>query len=198
MIDPCGDRWEFRVAGPADAPAIAALHAASWRRHYRGAYNDEFLDGDVVPDRLAVWTDRLAQPDRGRATTVAEFGSATAGFAHVVFDADPTWGALLENIHVGKEHQRSGIGSSLLSVTARSVTARHEHAGLHLWVLEQNLAAQAFYEAHGAKRAGRSPVPPPGGIPRRLTGSPHRLRYAWEDAASVGRASIPDSRSRFT
>jgi hypothetical protein len=27
------------------------LHADSWRRHYRGAYADAFLDGDVLADR---------------------------------------------------------------------------------------------------------------------------------------------------
>jgi hypothetical protein len=35
----------IRVADSSDAPAIAALHAESWRRHYRGAYSDAFLDG---------------------------------------------------------------------------------------------------------------------------------------------------------
>jgi GNAT superfamily N-acetyltransferase len=40
----------FRLAGPPDADAIAALHADSWRRHYRGAYSDAFLDGDVGAD----------------------------------------------------------------------------------------------------------------------------------------------------
>jgi hypothetical protein len=30
---------QFRLADSADAEAIAALHADSWRRHYRGAYS---------------------------------------------------------------------------------------------------------------------------------------------------------------
>jgi GNAT superfamily N-acetyltransferase len=34
----------FRAAGPGDAQAVAGLHADSWRRHYRGAYADSFLD----------------------------------------------------------------------------------------------------------------------------------------------------------
>ena len=49
----------LRVAGRSDAAAIAALHADSWRRHYRGAYSDAFLDGDVHADRLAVWTEQF-------------------------------------------------------------------------------------------------------------------------------------------
>src|ERR1700676_4205977 len=38
---------QFRVAGPADAAAAAELHVERWRSHYRGAYSDAFLDGDV-------------------------------------------------------------------------------------------------------------------------------------------------------
>jgi hypothetical protein len=42
-----------------DSEAIAALHTDSWRRHYRGAYSDAFLDGEVVAEhrlRLAAAT----------------------------------------------------------------------------------------------------------------------------------------------
>ena len=52
----------YRVATLADAGVVADLHADSWRRHYRGAYADSFLDGDVVADRLQVWSERLANP----------------------------------------------------------------------------------------------------------------------------------------
>ena len=52
----------YREALEKDASGIAALHADSWRRHYRGAYLDSYLDGDVLSDRLAVWTSRLAPP----------------------------------------------------------------------------------------------------------------------------------------
>ena len=58
---------QFRLAGPADAGAVAKLHAESWRHHYRGAYSHAFLDGDVVADRLAVWTDRLRVGSRSKA-----------------------------------------------------------------------------------------------------------------------------------
>jgi GNAT superfamily N-acetyltransferase len=180
-------KGDFRVAGRSDAGAVAALHAESWRRHYRGAYSDAFLDGDVFADRLAVWTDRLARGDRGSCTILAEDGSGLTGFAHAVFDEHPTWGALLDNIHVAHSHRRRGIGSGLLARIAEAVAGRHPRTGLYLWVLEQNLDAQAFYQAHGAKRLERAPVDPPAGVPCRLTGSPYKLRYAWDDAISARR-----------
>ncbi|HEV2638724.1 MAG TPA: hypothetical protein VGX23_26485 [Actinocrinis sp.] len=49
----------FRAAGPHDVDAIAALHADSWRRHYRGAFADSYLDGDVLGSRREVWAERL-------------------------------------------------------------------------------------------------------------------------------------------
>lgn len=173
---------QFRLAGPADAEAVARLHAESWRRHYRGAYSDSFLDGDVLADRLTVWSERLRDPDPRRCTILAEDGGL-AGFANTAFEEDPTWGALLDNLHVAGTHQRRGIGSGLLALTAQALLERAHPTGLYLWVLEQNVAAQAFYEACGGRRAGREPVSPPGGVAGRLAGSPAKLRYAWPQPA---------------
>jgi ribosomal protein S18 acetylase RimI-like enzyme len=175
---------QFRLAGPDDAEAVANLHADSWRRHYRGAYSDAFLDGDVFADRLAVWTDRLREPDPRRCTILAENGSLV-GFANTVFDDDPTWGALLENLHVADGHKRQGIGAGLLALTAEAVIERPERTGLYLWVLEQNVDAQAFYQARGGRCAGRGLVSPPGGIASRLTGSPAKLRYDWPESTAL-------------
>jgi GNAT superfamily N-acetyltransferase len=176
---------QFRAAGPADAPAIAALHADSWRRHYRGAYADAYLDGDVVADRTAVWTDRLADADPKRQHTVlAEHEGALVGFAHTIFDHDPAWGALLDNLHVHYEYQRHGLGARLLQLSAEAVAG----SGLYLWVLEQNEAAQAFYQAQGGRCVERGEVPAPGGVPGRLNGSPACLRYAWPDPRDLSRS----------
>jgi ribosomal protein S18 acetylase RimI-like enzyme len=180
MTDPDGPR--FRLAGPEDAAAVAELHADSWRRHYRGAYSDPFLDGDVLADRLALWTDRLREPDPRSCTILAEDG-ALVGFANTVLGEHPTWGALLDNLHVAAGHQRRGIGRRLLALTARAVIERREGTGLYLWVLEQNVAAQAFYEACGGRSVGRAPVSPPGGVASRLSGSPAKLRYAWAEVS---------------
>jgi len=173
------DEWlRFRRACPGDAEAVAHLHAASWRRHYRGAYSDAFLDGDVIADRLAVWSQRLREDDPSRCTILAEAGGVV-GFAHAVFDEDAAWGALLDNMHVADGHKRRGIGSRLLALTAEAVLDRPERTGLYLWVLEQNVDAQAFYEACGGECVGRDVVSPPSGMPGRLTGSPLKLRYVW-------------------
>lgn len=171
----------FRSARPADADALAGLHAESWRRYYRGAYADAFLDGDVVSDRLAVWTDRLREPPAGTCTVVAEVAGAVVGFAHTVLDASPVWGALLDNLHVVVGHQRHGVGTRLMARSAAFVVDQRPGSRLHLWVLEVNVAAQHFYRAAGGRLVGTAPVEPVGGVPGRLVGSPVKLRFAWSD-----------------
>ncbi|MEV0791241.1 GNAT family N-acetyltransferase [Kribbella sp. NPDC050459] len=168
----------FRVAGAEDAAAVAELHGDSWRRHYRGAYADAFLD-DESPEYLgAMWARRLAARE-GTRTTVAEDDGQLIGLAHVVFDADPKYGALVDNLHVRAPLKRQGIGTRLLALTAEHV----RDTGIFLWVLEQNTAAQAFYEARCGIRGDRKDVPPPGGDPRRLNGQPACFRYYWPDPA---------------
>jgi GNAT superfamily N-acetyltransferase len=132
----------------------------------------------VLRDRLDVWTERLREPDPGRWTILAEDGGLV-GFANTFFDDDPTWGALLDNLHVAHGQKRRGIGSRLLALTAKALLERPKPTGLYLWVLEQNRDAQAFYEAFGGRCVERRPVPPPGGIASRLSGSPMGLRYIW-------------------
>ncbi len=73
----------------------------------------------------------------------------------------------------------------MLARVAEAVASRPQRTGLYLWVNEQNVAAQAFYEAHGARRVERAMSVPPGGVPSRLNGSPHKLRYAWSDPSAL-------------
>jgi GNAT superfamily N-acetyltransferase len=175
----------FRSASASDAPAIAALHADSWRRHYRGAYSDAFLDGDVDQDRLSVWTARLGEPAPQACTLIAESGGALVGFAHGILDEDPTWGTLLDNLHVTYGMKRQGIGARLLALLARTVVERAASPALYLWVLAQNTDAQAFYAARGGVCVGQELSSAPGGDPRRLHGAPVKLRYAWADASEL-------------
>lgn len=174
----------IRTAGPGDAEAVARLHADSWRRHYRGAYSDAYLDGDVLTDRLAVWSARLAAP-AGALTLLAEDGADAVGFVHVVFDNDPAWGSLVDNLHVTAARQRTGVGRALLTRAAAAAVTQAGSAGLHLWVLEQNAPAQAFYKALGAAQVETALVGAPGGAQDRLNGTPAKLRMAWPDASAL-------------
>ena len=122
---------QLRTATSADAGAVADLHAESWRRHYRGAYDDDFLDGDVFSERRAVWAQRLAHIDPEAARTILiEEDGRVLGFSHVMFDDDPTWGALVDNLHVVFGRKRGGIGTALMRARrrARSSSVRNRPA----------------------------------------------------------------------
>ena len=169
----------FRQASIPDIEAIAALHTESWQRHYRGAYLDSFLDGDVLTDRLAVWHARLTAPSAAHFTIGAFQSDALVGFVHMILDEDPHWGTLLDNLHVTYRLKRHGIGRRLLTEAARELVQRcPANSRFYLWVLDQNTAAQAFYAACGGIRVETTlcgPFPCGG----RALG--HRI--AWPDAA---------------
>jgi ribosomal protein S18 acetylase RimI-like enzyme len=171
----------LREASAQDIAAIAALHADSWRRHYRGAFRDSYLDGDVVADRQAVWTERLRAPAADHFTVVADRSGEVVGFVHVILDEDPQWGALLDNLHVTYRLKRSGIGRGLLAEAARHLARRRPaDSRFSLWVLDQNAAARAFYAACGGTTVETSLDDP---LPDGSLAHCHRV--AWPDAAAL-------------
>jgi GNAT superfamily N-acetyltransferase len=174
-----------REAREQDAPAIAGLHCDSWRRHYRGAFSDAFLDGSLDDFLLAKWSRRLASPDPAVRTIVAEADGTLAGLSHVILGDDPRWGCLLDNLHVAYGRKRSGIGTRLMAQAARAVLDWSPSAGLYLWVLEQNAGAQSFYTARGGTCVQRAEGEPPNGDPAALNGTVMILRFAWPDPSAL-------------
>jgi ribosomal protein S18 acetylase RimI-like enzyme len=173
------DDVSFRRATHADAPTVAALHADSWRRNYRGAYPEEFFGPSLDDDRSAVWQARLRPDATGTATVLAELEGRLAGFVHVVLHDDPAFGALVDNLHVRHDLQRRGIASQLMARAAAVAVDDDPSSGLFLWVLEQNTRAQAFYRVLGGLEADRRVVDPPA-----LDGV-RSIRIVWPDARSV-------------
>ena len=173
----------LRRATVADIDGIAELHADSWRRNYRGAFADSFLDGDLPAERRAVWTERLTHPGPADHTLVATVGDGAAGvvvgLAHTIVDTHPQWGALVDNLHVRHDLKGLGIGRRLVVATAEIVVAHDPASGMYVEVLDQNTAAHAFYVRLGAIHAYTGPVDLPGG-----TRSTYRV-YRWPTPAAV-------------
>ena len=99
----------FREAVREDAPAIAKLHADSWRVTYRGSYRDEFLDGPVFQDRLDVWNQRMSSPVTNQFVLLAEDNDGLVGFACAYGGDSEQWGSLLDNLHVRRQQHRHGV-----------------------------------------------------------------------------------------
>lgn len=133
-----------------------------------------------------MWSGRLCAGEGPGETILAEDDGSPVGFIHVVFDEDPRWGSLIDNLHVASRLQRRGLGGTLMARAATDVIERSPSSGLYLWVLEQNTSARAFYEARGGRPVGREVVRAPGGVRGRLAGAPRKLRYVWSDLAVLG------------
>ena len=162
-------------ANPADAPAIAALHSESWRSAYRGLVPDAFLDGPVIDERLAHWTHRMAHDNEGpRQVLKAVQGSLMVGFVCTVRDADRTRGPLLDNLHVKPGFKGSGIGRALLEEARRWTALVAPGQPMHLWVIEDNIAARRFYDRVGGVVAERQVLDFTAGI------TTPALRYVWD------------------
>lgn len=167
----------LRRATLSDAPAIAGLHAASWRAFYRGALSDDYLNGNVIADRISVWSSRLSVHREEQLVLLAEAADGLLGFSCAYLGADPIWGSLLDNLHVSQQHHRCGVGKTLLAQT-RAWIWEHERTDLmHLWVLQSNARARMFYEAQKGRIVEEDQWLPPGGgvaVPR--------YRMAWGEA----------------
>jgi GNAT superfamily N-acetyltransferase len=158
-----------------DVAHIADLHATSWRHAYRGALSDTFLAGDIVQDRLILWSQRLHQLAPNRCILVARLHNTVVGFACVEADCDTQWGTLLDNLHVTPELHGQGVGTLLMKQVASWCNVNAHSRQLFLWVLQSNNTAQQFYLRLGARNEGSDVWQPPGG------GAVPRFRFAWHD-----------------
>jgi GNAT superfamily N-acetyltransferase len=139
-----------RPGGADDIPAIAALHAESWRSAYRGLVPDDVLGDGLDAERLQFWRDRFASPHpHRRAVFVAVSRDVLVGLACILADADPAHGPLLDNLHVKPGSRGHGIGARLLDEARSWSRAIAPGQPMHLWVLEGNVPARRFYRRQG-------------------------------------------------
>jgi ribosomal protein S18 acetylase RimI-like enzyme len=150
----------FRNAEPVDAPALGALHVASWRETYAGLLPAEFLDG-LSPDRRGeVWSAVLQDPSIHGATAVclAERDGEAVGFGACGSQRDAALQARgftgeIGAVYVLRCCQGAGVGGALMRLMARALFEAG-HAGASLWVLRDNIPARRFYERLGGVPAG--------------------------------------------
>jgi GNAT superfamily N-acetyltransferase len=164
----------LRPARPGDAPAIARLHANSWKSAYRGILRDEFLDGALDDNRRTLWGSRLSDESQANQIVLLdEEAGEIRGFACAFIDADQEWGTLLDNLHVVPDLKGRGLGRRLMAAIAAEVLQNAIRPRLHLWAYEKNLAARRFYERLGGVATACEEEPALDGTHL------HVVRYFW-------------------
>jgi ribosomal protein S18 acetylase RimI-like enzyme len=139
----------LRPATAADAPAIAALHTASWQAAYAHILAPDWLANALPADRLRVWSDRFAAPDPAMRVLLAEDADGLAGFVCLLLAADPHWGSHVDNLHVRPALKGQGLGRRLLAAAAQSALTEAPGLGLDLHVYAANTEARGFYRRLG-------------------------------------------------
>jgi GNAT superfamily N-acetyltransferase len=177
-----------REAGPDDVDRIAQLHAVSWQHTYRGIYRDEFLDGDILQNRLALWSHRLSSPSPNQYVLVAEDDSKILGFACVYGDRDSQWGSMLDNLHVQPDSKSRGVGTQLIGRAARWSRENYPQCKYFLWVFEKNQPARRYYARLGGIHSESVEVEVPGGS-RAI-----ECRYTWSNVNELIEAADRSSR----
>lgn len=182
----------LRLASAADADAIAALHVASWRATYRGMLKNAYLDGDITEERRSVWAERLGDTSRERPIVVTAFQAETlVGFSCLMPRFHPTFGALLDNLHINPAHQRNGIGKRLFAAAIENMTPEDRKAPLHLLVFARNEVACQIYDRLGGVPAERRREPEPDGSLVEV------VRYQWPNAGSLRARLVRTEASRI-
>ena len=149
---------KLRLAVPADAQSLAAVHVTSWRETYSGVMPEAVLATLSIADRAVRWQQILGEFDNiGEAATfIAEDGDTAVGFGSCGRQRTPElaargFGGEIRAIYVLRAVQGRGIGSTLMGLMAQQLLATG-HEAASLWVLRENTAARRFYERLGGNQ----------------------------------------------
>ncbi|MCO5167427.1 MAG: GNAT family N-acetyltransferase [Planctomycetes bacterium] len=151
----------LRLAAPEDAPAVAALHVATWRRAYSGLVPDALLDALSVEQWARDRRERLAAPAPGVRTWLLLREEALLGFAVTGpardDDLDPARAVEVHAIYVQPDLLGRGLGRRLLEHALDDLAAAFPAAvEVTLWALEGNVRAERFYARLGFEPGPRA------------------------------------------
>jgi ribosomal protein S18 acetylase RimI-like enzyme len=157
-------------AGPGDAAALARVHVRSWRETYAGLLPGPFLAQMNAGVYARRWRRQLMLAEPPELVLCAEGAGGLVGYCGAAFSGHA---AEVSTLYVIRPAQRRGLGKRLLSSAAK-VMADRGAASLHLWVLNGNARATAFYEHLGGKPVEERTV---GG----WDGAFRETAYSWSD-----------------
>lgn len=168
---------DLRDATLEDAPLIAACHVESWRSAYAHFMDPAYLASGIEAERIAHWTQRLAEPSPTQRIIIAQEDDQPIGFACLIGADHPRWGTLVDNLHALPAAKGKGLGSALLAEAARWSLEQFPQSGLYLWCYTDNRAARGFYAHRGGLVVENTHKSGPDGRTQ------PEQRYHWADPA---------------
>jgi GNAT superfamily N-acetyltransferase len=144
-----------RVAEPADALAVAAVHVRSWQVGYEGLLSGEYLDRLRAEDRASQY--RFVQSVADDPETIVALRDETIrGFATIGrAEGQAIEVGELRALYVDPGSWRMGVGRELI-VASRQRLVKRGCKRATLWVLRGNARAVAFYRSDGWVSDGTS------------------------------------------
>lgn len=146
---------KIRQATVDDAKQIGKVHVASWQSAYLGIIPKNILDSQSEVVRASFWRRFLSEG--GWPVFVAIAADDIVGFASCIpcRDSDLSEDSVCElaAVYLLERVARRGIGTLLLDRCSVEAVERGFDS-MTLWVLEENVQAQAFYVSCGFKPDG--------------------------------------------
>lgn len=127
-----------------DRYEISSIYEKSWKSAYRGIVPDGYLDS--IPEGR--WASKVDNPE-WKSLVFVEEGKivGTCSLCASRFEAFRGYGEII-SIYFLPEYTGKGYGRQLLD-RAISELRKDGYRDVHLWVLEENLNARAFYSKLG-------------------------------------------------
>lgn len=144
---------ELKVAEYSDYERIASLHAQSWKQFYQGILGKEYLDHEVLEERLAVWQTRLINPPFNQHVILIEEGGLLCGFICAFGNHDFEKGTIIDALHIDHAYRGKGLGAKLIEEMAKWINQFFPDNGVYLEVMKDNLQAIEFYDHIGGESA---------------------------------------------
>ena len=145
----------IRLARPADAPAMAEIHARSWEVAYKNIIPEAYIK-EKSATCPALWQRIITDENTSR--YVIETGGKIVGFLHIDppqdDDLDDSF-CELHAIYLHPDIYRQGIGSQAMEF-AYGVARNLGKTSMILWVFAENTNTIKFYEKCGFVADGKT------------------------------------------
>jgi ribosomal protein S18 acetylase RimI-like enzyme len=157
------DDWEqlstptIRPGTPSDVDDIARIHVRGWRREHRDLLPDSVRKGFRRPDSARIWMRLIAGGDSGPYVLVAEHpGDGIIGFiaAGPERSENPDFDGEVYSLYIDRQHQRSGVGRTLLQYVAQ-IMSENAQNGLLVWSSTESPSNEFFRRLGGQEIATR-------------------------------------------